>query len=250
MSIYTRGTDLVLVQGLSEAGSPGSRRATQSRKRRYSEINRHGPGLGVIDYKWVDGHGRRVANRLLRRMRKTAVPPDAVEIMAIDDGGLRESLACEAGRARWRELLGCEPGVYNRDSSFILMGRPRIHLEGNGSGQRLLWFGNGLDHLSRAEFIAHYTACHGPLVAGHAQLIGMRSYRQVPDEEDAYCESLRELGLGAATPPAVFGELVMGAPAFSLTTLRDRRAAAREIEADEKRHINFGKSMLLLTGRE
>ena len=108
-------------------------------------------------------------------------------------------------------------------------------------------FGNGLDQLSRAEFIAHYTTRHGPLVAGYAPVIGLRSYRQVPAEQEELCDALRELGLGRAPSPAVFAELTMGAPPFSLSAIRARRTATREIKVDEKRHIGFGRSMLLLT---
>jgi hypothetical protein len=210
----------------------------------------HDSALGLIDYERLDGRGMGVANYLLRRMRKTAPPPDALEIVTIDEDRLSQSLATETGRAQWRDLLGCQAGTHNRDRSFILMGKPRIQLAGDTVGQRLLWLGNGLEHLSRAEFINHYSTRHGPLVAGHGLLIGLRSYRQVPDEEEDLCQSLREVGLGRGPPPAVFGELVMGAPPFSMTALRERRAANREIEADEQRHIDFGKSMLLLTGRK
>lgn len=191
-----------------------------------------------------------MANHLLRRLRKTAPPPDAAEIMSIDEIALRDSLSSEDGRAQWRELLGCEARGLDRHRSFILMGKLRLQMEGNSDGQRLLWFGNGLDHLSRAEFIDHYTNCHGPLVAGYSQLNGLRSYLQVPDEQDDLCDTLRELGLGSAPPPAVFGQLVMGTPPLSLTALRNSRAASREISADEKRHINFGNSMLLLVGNK
>ena len=112
--------------------------------------------------------------------------------------------------------------------------------------QRVLWFGNGLAHLSEAEFIDHYTGRHGPLVAGHAEALGLRRYRQVPAERGGLREPLRDLGLGKAASPAVFAELEMGRPSLSRGGLRAWRAATREISADEKHHIDFSRSMLLL----
>lgn len=249
MSVPAPGTDLVLVQGIYGVSHPSSCCAARYQEQRNAAVVQHGPGLGVVGYARLDGRGRRLANRLLQWKRGTSPPPHAVEIVRIEEGRLRASLATEAGRARWHELLGCELGMHDRERSFILMGRPYVQLEGDDGGQQLLWFGNGLDHLSRAEFIRHYTCHHGPLVAGYANLIGLRSYRQVPDEEEALCAVLRELGLGQAPPPAVFGQLAVGLPTLSPRAQGDRRAAGREIASDEQRHINFRKSMLLLARR-
>jgi hypothetical protein len=182
-------------------------------------------------------------------MRGTAQPVDAVEVFAINEAILRESLASEAGRLRWREVAGCSSGGFDPARSFILMGQPIRLLEGASSGQKVLWFGNGLGHLSQAEFVEHYTTRHGPLVAGHAQAIGLRSYLQVPAQQSELCDSLRELGLGQSKPPAVFAQLIVGAPPLSLSAFRIRRAANREIEADEQRHIDFASSMLLLSSK-
>ncbi len=59
-------------------------------------------------------------------------------------------------------------------------------------------------------------------------------------------DSLRELGLGQATPPAVFAELYTGRPPLDPRSLRAQRSALKEIRIDEQRHIDFGRSMLLL----
>lgn len=238
--------DRVLVQGLYNAGQPASTCFDRTRAQRRQAFTEYAEALGVMSYEWVDGRGRGLANRLLRRMRGTARPVDAVEIIAFDETVLRTALANDAGRARWQQVAGCASGGFDLARSFILMGRPRRLLEDEGGGQKVLWFGNGLGHLSQAEFIEHYTTRHGPLVASHARLIGLRSYRQVPAERSELGDSLRELGLGQAPSPAVFAELVTGVPSLGLSTWRARRAATREIETDERRHIDFARSMLLL----
>jgi hypothetical protein len=127
------------------------------------------------------------------------------------------------------------------------MGAPRQLLEGPPNGQRVLWFGYGSSQLGQAAFVAHYTAHHGPLVAGHAPLLGLRRYRHVPNEQGALCDSLRRLGLGHGAAPAVFAELFIGRPPLDVTSLRAQPTALREIRIDEKRHIDFRRSMLLLT---
>ena len=239
--------DRVLVQGLYNLEKTTSRRYNDIRTQRRRAFTEHAEALGTVSYEWLDGRGRGLANRLLRRMRGTAHPVDAVEVIGINEAALRRSLADEAGRVRWQEVAGIASGDFDTARSFILMGRPIRLLEGKSSGQKVLWFGNGLDHLSQAEFVKHYTTGHGPLVAGHAQAIGLRSYLQVPAEPNELCDSLRELGLGQAMPPAVFAQLIVGAPPLSLPMLRARRAANREIEADEQDHIDFASSMLLLS---
>ena len=103
--------------------------------------------------------------------------------------------------------------------------------------------------LRDAQFVAHYTGHHGPLVARHARVLGLRRYRQVPGEKGGLCEQLRELGLGCGEAPAVFAELYAGAPPMDPASLRARRDATREIKQDEKRHIDFGRSMLLLANK-
>lgn len=243
--------DLVLVHGLfASPDSPLSKKkAGALREARTAAFTEYAEALGVSSYEWQDGSGRELANKMLRKMRGTAPTVDAVEIISVNTVALSTSLADKAGRELWREVASCEPHQLDATRSFVLMGAPRLQLNGPENGQKLIWFGNGLSQLSREAFITHYTTRHGPLVAGHAELIGLRRYRQVPDEQEALCASLRELGLGQAPPPATFAELVMGTPRIRLATLRASRTASREIKTDEKHHIDFSKSMLLIPGR-
>lgn len=234
MTVAGYESDLVLVQGLycSDQTCAGDAAAVAA-------------GMGIDAYERVDGQGRAMANRFLRKMRKTAPPVDAVEIFLLTEQCLQDALASEAGAGLWRQRFGCASRGYDVSRSFLLMGRPLHLLRGESAGQRLLWFGNGLDQLSREEFIQHYTGRHGPLVASHAELIGLRDYHQVPAEREDLCDALRQLGLGEGVSSAVFAQLTMGPPSFKLSSLRARRAATREIKADEKRHISFERSMLL-----
>ena len=239
----TTSPDLVLVHGVFAGDRNSLAAAREGRTRAFDE---HAAALGVNAYEWVDGRRKGLANTLLRLARGTARPVDAVEIIALDEDVALASLATDEGRDAWRQTAGCKPYGLDETRSFVLAGAPRQLLEGPRDGQRVLWLGNGLNQLSRDEFVAHYTTRHGPLVASHARVIGLRNYRQVPGERDELCDSLRALGMGQALPPAVFAELVMGMPAISLAGLAARRNANREIAADEKRHIDFGRSMLVL----
>jgi hypothetical protein len=206
----------------------------------------HGEKLGVRHYEWVEGKDKLLANSFLRLARGTAQPVDAVEIIELDEEAIRNSLLDNSVRACWKKTLSCTPYGFDPIRSFILIGKLRQLVSGPMVGQRVLWFGCGLSQLSEAEFVAHYTGHHGPLVAESAHPLGIRRYRQVASEQESLCDSLRELGLGQATPPPVFAELVMGKPPFNLACFHARRVATREIKADEKRHIDFPRSMLLL----
>lgn len=248
MSTAQPKADVVLVHGIFSSPENGLDRKTRHRisKARRDAFEKHAGSLGVRSYQWLDGCDKPLANKMLARMRGTAPTIDAVEIIALHGKSVDAALACKAGRSLWQEAAAREANALDPNRSFILAGSTRQLLEGSEGGQRLIWFGNGLSQLSREEFIAHYTGRHGPLVAGYAELMGLRRYRQVPDEQQPLCATLRELGLGQASPPAVFAELVMGRPSIRLSSLRAYRAATREIKDDEKRHIDFGRSMLLL----
>jgi hypothetical protein len=206
----------------------------------------HGDAVGVRHYECIESDRRKIANRLLRLMRGTARPVDAVEIFELGEAAVTASLAEKATRELWRKMLSCRPHGFDPERSFVLMGRPRELVSGNPGGQRVLWFGRGHPEFGDAEFVAHYTGRHGPLVARNAQLLGINRYRQVASERSDAGNVLRELGLGRAAPPPVFAELVMSAPSLDLSSLRARRQASRAIKADEKRHIDFHRSMLIL----
>lgn len=239
--------NLILVHGLfrsRETMVEGSISLPHSMRAR--SVAEHGENLGVRHYEWVEGNGRLLANSLLRLARGTAHPVDAVEVIELDEEAIRNSLIDKAGQADWKRMLSCVPYGFDPQRSFILIGKLRQLVGGPMIGQRVLWFGCGLSQLSEAEFVAHYTGHHGPLVAESAHPLGIRRYRQVASEQESLCNSLRELGLGQATPPPVFAELVMGKPPFNLACFHARRVAKREIKADEKRHIDFSRSMLLL----
>lgn len=240
-------SDLILVHGLfasQETLSGGAlSRVCASRAKAVAE---QGEAVGVRDYECVEGSGKAFANRMLRLARGTAPAVDAVEIIELDEEAVLASLAEDAARQCWQQMLGCATDGLDPRRSFILAGKTRWLARGPATGQRVLWFGCGLSQLSEAEFIAHYTGQHGPLVAGYGEALGLRRYRQVPSEQGTLCDALRELGLGQAQPPPVFAELFMGRPPFDLASLRTRRQANREIKADEKRHIDFARSMLLL----
>lgn len=235
--------NLVLVHGVF---ATERRLLATARERRTSAFSEYASSLGVSSYDWVDARRKVLANGLLRMARGTAPAVDALEIITLDNETVYKSLSCSTGRDLWREIASCEPFTLDATYSFVLVGTPRLLLEGSREGQRVLWFGNGLDNLSREEFVTHYTTRHGPLVASHAEAIGLRSYRQIPAEQDGLCENLRVLGMGRAPTPAVFAELVVGTPPLSLSGLIRRRAATREIATDEKRHIDFSHSMLVL----
>ena len=241
------GTGLVLVHGLftdRRADPPAD--VVGARARRAAAVGEHGDVLGVRHYRWADGRGRRVANHLARIVRGTARAVDAVEVIEFDDATIRTALGDPSGRERLREMSGCAPFGFDPGRSFVLMGAPHVLVEGPSSGQHILWFGYGSRELDEAEFVEHYTHRHGPLVAGHATLLGLHRYLQVPHEQPALCESLHGLGFGQGPPPPVFAELFIGRSPHDLASLRARLPATREIRIDEKRHIDFRRSMLLV----
>ena len=236
---------LVLVHGLFKAGH-GRGDIQSACAARAAACAEYGEALGVRSYECVQRRGKALANRLLQHARGTARAVDALEIVELDEAVFCAALASESGRSGWHQMSACETYGFDSSRSFVLIGAARQLLDGARSGQRVLWLGRGLGTLTEAEFVSHYTGRHGPLVAGHARLLGLRWYRQVPGERDQLCTSLRDLGLGQATPPGVFAELAMAAPPLDFASFRARRVANREIKTDEKRHIDFSRSMLLL----
>ena len=242
------GSRLILVHGLFRAADSNfSGDICSIGAARSEAVARHGERLGIQHYEWVDAVHKAMANRFLRFARGTAQPVDALEIMEIDEAVALRALATDAGRDGWREIASCTPFGLDAGRSFILAGSLRELVRGPALGQRVFWLGRGLGQLSEAEFITHYTGHHGPLVAANATCLGIRRYRQVASEPCSLCDSLRDLDLGQASPPPVFAELAMGTPPLNPKSLLARRAATAAIKKDEKRHIDFARSMLLLT---
>ena len=205
----------------------------------------YGDLLGVRNYEWVESRSKALPNFLLRMARGTQRAVDAVEIIELEKTAQDALQADKSIAAHWQMIARDAPPGFDPDRSFILIGAPIQLLEGPASGRRVLWFGRGQSQFSEEEFVAHYTGHHGPLVARHARELGLQSYRQVPREQNPQGAILRELGFGKGAAPAVFAELVMGMPPLNAAGLRAWRSASREIEADEKRHIDFSRSMLL-----
>jgi hypothetical protein len=238
--------NLILIHGLFSSRetifSGSISRACLSRSKAVAD---HGESVGVRHYECVESR-RIIANRLLRIARGTSRPVDVVELIELNEESFRVSLVEKSSRKYWQTMLSCSPYGFDPKRSFVLMGHVRQLVSGPGIGQRVFWFGQGISRLSQAEFVGHYTGHHGPLVAENAESLGVRRYRQVVSERDDICESLCELGLGLADPPPVFAELVMSKPALNITALRARHQATAKIKADEKRHIDFHRSMLLL----
>ncbi len=239
--------NLVLVHGLSISGA-----CKDFRARRARAFAEHGERLGVRSYECVVSRDKAMANRLLRFMRGTARAVDAAELLEVDAAALRDALGTDAGRAEFQRMASCAADGLDPAACFTLLGTPRRLRAGRSAGQRVLWFGRGQAHLTEAEFAAHYTLQHGPLVAGYAPLLGLERYTHVVAAESELCETLRSLGLGRAPPPVVFAELVLAVPTLNLRSLHARRLAMhamhamRAIKADEQRHIDFARSMLLL----
>ena len=200
--------------------------------------------MGVSSYSWIQAGVRRRANRFLRRLRGTDVPVDAIELIELEPG----AFAAGFDGSSWGALAGCADYGLDAQRSFVLAGCPLLLVDGPASGMRVLWFGNGLPRLSEAEFIEHYTGHHGPLVASHAAQMGLNRYRQIPSGEADLRRALLAAGMGQGAAPAVFAELYLGRPANSLASLRRWPAALRAIADDEKQHIEFGRSMIMLAG--
>lgn len=238
---------LILVHGLYRSqdnkSQDGIAAAFLSREKAFAQ---YGEAIGVRHYESIAGNRKSMANRFLRLVRGTARPVDAVEIIELDKEMFSASLTKEPTRALWKKVAACTPYGFDPVRSFIIIGKLRQLLSGQASNQRVLWFGQGLSQLSEPEFIGHYTGHHGPLVAKNHKLLGLRRYRQVASEQSELCHSLGKLGLGQAPPPPVFGDITMGKPPFDLASLRARRLATKTIKADEARHIDFSRSMLLL----
>lgn len=228
---------LILVHGLYTKGASPSFEAERGRA-----VAAHGEKLGVRSYECVLASQHALANRILRRIRGTARAVDAVEIFELEPAAFRLALSTEAGRAEWQRMASCAAYGLDPTVCFTLLGPPRKLLDGMDAGRRILWFGRGQPHLTDAQFAAHYSERHGPLVAGYAKLTGLSRYTQVVAQEAELCQTLRTLGLGSAQAPVVFAQLVIGTPAPSLDSLH----AMRAIAADEKEHIDFSRSMLLL----
>ena len=104
-----------------------------------------------------------------------------------------------------------------------------------------------LPRLSQAEFQRYWRETHGPLVARHAALLGIRRYVQTHALDSPHNELLRA-SRGTREPYDGFAELWwddFDALTAALAT-DEGRAASRALYEDEQRFIDLAGSSLVL----
>ncbi len=102
-----------------------------------------------------------------------------------------------------------------------------------------------LPELSREEFQRYWRETHGPLVRDRAQALGIERYVQVHTLESPLNEAMRA---SRGSDPDVFDGVAElwwdGAEAFTAgASTAEGRQAARELYEDEKRFIDFARSV-------
>jgi uncharacterized protein (TIGR02118 family) len=104
-----------------------------------------------------------------------------------------------------------------------------------------------LPNLSREEFQRYWWETHGPLVRERAQTMGLRRYVQVHTLDSPLNDMLRQ-SRGAEEPFDGVAELWWdSAEAFAQATATpEARQAARELLEDERRFIDFQRSVIFI----
>ncbi|MBI2913536.1 MAG: EthD domain-containing protein [Chloroflexi bacterium] len=105
-----------------------------------------------------------------------------------------------------------------------------------------------LPNLSREEFQRYWWETHGPLVRERAQTMGIRRYVQVHTLESGMNEALRaSRGCEAEAFDGVAELWWDSAETFTQATATpEGRQAARELLEDERRFIDFGRSVIFI----
>ena len=113
---------------------------------------------------------------------------------------------------------------------------------------KLVYCVRRLPELSREEFQRYWRETHGPLVREHAGTLGIQRYVQVHTIESPLNEALRasrgsegEIFDGVAE---LWWESAEALAAGSSTP--EGRQAAQELREDEKRFIDFGRSVMFV----
>lgn len=113
---------------------------------------------------------------------------------------------------------------------------------------KLVYCLNRLPGLSREEFQRYWLETHGPLVRERAHTLGIKRYVQVHTLESPLNEALRasrgsegEIFDGVAE---LWWENAEALAAGSSTP--EGRQAAQELREDEKRFIDFGRSVMFV----
>jgi len=225
----------MLVHGLWFSGARASFAARRARFEREREA------LGIASYELLETREKRLANQIMQRLRRAASPPDAVEIIQLRPDAPRVGEVLD----RWRRTAACALDSLDCERSFLLSGIPVRRLQSSRKSVRVVWLGRGLPQLSEDAFASHYLNVHGPLVAGYARLIGLRGYTQLRDAVDDERALLVDAGMGRAPPP-VFGELIFELIPDLRNSFSAQRRAIREIAEDERRHMDFSRSIMLL----
>ena len=102
------------------------------------------------------------------------------------------------------------------------------------------------DHLTHEEFDRYWREVHAPLVKRHADVLGIRRYVQLCQNESGIGAALRA-GRGAPEPYDGVAELWFdSAEVLGAAPSAEARAAGRELLEDERRFIDLDRSPIWL----
>ena len=208
-------------------------------------VLKHKETLGIHGYSQLH-NAQPSANRLMQNLRGTIRCFDGVGEFTIERDKLEKARETVEGRKAMDELIEDERLFVDFSKSSIWLAKEHVIVRDRSyvppvPASKLTWVGSGLESLTFEEFQDYYLNEHAPLVAGHAELLGIRDYVQSHTLNDSLGEELRQLRGEMAAPYGIHAEFFWN---LAGVVSPKGNKAMTEIQNDEKNFIDFSRSAI------
>ncbi len=208
-------------------------------------VLKHKETLGIHGYAQLH-NAQPSMNQMMRSARGTMRCFDGVGEFTIDRDKLKKALETVEGSEAMDELIEDERLFVDFSKSSIWLAEEHVIAHDASyvppvPANRLTWVGSGQTSLTLEEFQDYYLNNHAPLVAGYAEILGIRDYVQLHTMDDSLGEELRQLRGKMTEPYGIHAEFYWNLAA--VTSAKGLQALG-EIQDDEKKFIDFSRSAI------
>ncbi len=208
-------------------------------------VLKHKETLGIHGYAQLH-NAQPAGNQAMQGMRGTMKCYDGVSEFTIDRAKLEQALETVEGQIAMDELIEDERLFVDFAQSSIWFAEEHVIVRDTSyvppsPANRLTWVGSGLKSLTMEEFQDHYLNNHAPLVAGYADVLGIRDYIQIHTIDDPLGEALRQLRGTMKEPYGIHAEFYWNLGAINSPEALN---ALTKIQEDERKFIDFSRSAI------
>lgn len=197
--------------------------------------------LGIHGYRQLH-YSNNPANLFIPDSRNALPGFDGVGEIYLDKDRFAAALQTTEGMQALNALIADKNTFADMANSSVWLARENVlRNQPRADGAVIFtWVGIGLSHLTNQEFRDYYSDQHGPLVANHADLLGISQYVQILALDDPLNDTLRTLH-GTKAAYYAHAEQILD---FGQSLSPETASLSSLVEADEYSFIDYSQSAM------